>query len=55
MVLTDLSAICKKLDENSAVPEGLRLKAHEFVAEFNSFLQFRGKAPPLNMPKARNC
>lgn len=43
MVLTDLSAICKKLAENSAVPEGLRVKAREFVAEFNSLLQYRGK------------
>jgi hypothetical protein len=43
MVLTDLSAICKKLTENSAVPEGLRVKAREFVTEFNALLPVRGK------------
>jgi hypothetical protein len=43
MVLTDLSAICKKLTESSAVPEGLRARAGEFVMEFNTLLQVRGK------------
>ena len=43
MVLIDLAAICKKLSGNSAVPEGLRVKAGEFVAEFNSLLPARGK------------
>jgi hypothetical protein len=36
----------KKLTENSAVPEWLRVKAREFVAEFNSLLPVRAKAPP---------
>ena len=43
MVLSDLSAICEKLSENSAVPEHLRVRAHEFVVEFNTLLQARGK------------
>ena len=43
MVLTDLSAICKKLTENSAVPEELRVRAREFVTEFDTLLQAGGK------------
>jgi len=43
MVLTDLSAICKKLTESSAVPEGLRVQARQFVKEFDSLVPFRGK------------
>jgi hypothetical protein len=43
MVLTDLAGICKKLAENSAVPETLRVKAREFGEEFNSLLPVRGK------------
>ena len=42
-VLIDLAAICKKLAENSAVPEELRLRAREFVEEFDSLVTFRGK------------
>jgi hypothetical protein len=43
MVLTDLTAICEKLTESSAVPEELRRKAEEFVAEFNMLLPSKGK------------
>ena len=43
MVLTDLAAICKKLGENSAVPEELRVKARHFVQEFNLLEPYRGK------------
>ena len=43
MVLVDLAAICQKLTENSAVPEELRMKAHQFVEEFNLLLPYRGK------------
>jgi hypothetical protein len=43
MVLTDLAATCDKLSQNSAVPEELRGKAREFLAEFNSLLPVRGK------------
>ena len=43
MLLTDLSAICQKLGENSAVPEGLRARAREFLAEFNLLLPARGE------------
>ena len=43
MVLTDLAAICRKLAENSAVPEELRVKAHHFVQEFDSLEPYRGK------------
>lgn len=43
MVLTDLAAICKKLGENAAVPEELRVQARRLVEEFNSLLPYRGK------------
>jgi hypothetical protein len=43
MVLTDLAAICKKLAESPAFPENLRVRAHEFVLEFNSLVPVRGK------------
>ena len=41
MVLTDLSAICQKLTESAAVPEHLRVRAAEFVMEFNTLLPAR--------------
>ena len=43
MVLTDLAAICKKLSENSAVPEQLQVQAARFVDQFNELLPYRGK------------
>lgn len=43
MVLTDLAAICKKLADNPAIPEELRVQAVKFVGEFNSLLPYRGK------------
>ena len=43
MVLSDLAAICKKIAENSAVPEKLRVKAGEFVEEYDSLVPHRGK------------
>ena len=43
MVLTDLAAICDKLSENSFVPEDVRVKARDFVTQFNSLLPVRGK------------
>ena len=43
IVLTDLAGIWKKLAENSAVPENLRLQAREFGAEFDALAQYRGK------------
>ena len=46
MVLTDLAGICKKLIENSAVPENLRVKAREFGEEFDTLAPHRGKATP---------
>lgn len=42
MVLTDLAAICQKLAENSAVPEELRMRASQFVTEFEALLPARG-------------
>jgi hypothetical protein len=47
MVLSDLAAICKKVAENSAVPDDLRADAREMVEEFNSLLPVRGKGNPL--------
>lgn len=46
MVLSDLAAICKKLSENSAVPEQLRERASEFVEGFNSLVPYRGQGTP---------
>lgn len=43
MVLTDLVGICKKLAENSAVPEKLRVEARKFGEEFDSLSPYRGK------------
>ena len=43
MVLIDLAAICKKLNENAAVPEELRVKARQFGEEFDSLLPVRGQ------------
>ena len=44
MVLCDLAAICKKLAGEPAVLEDLRLKAGEFVEEYNSLLPDRGRS-----------
>lgn len=43
MVLTDLAEICKKLTDNSAVSETLRVQARQLVAEFDSLAPYRGK------------
>jgi hypothetical protein len=43
MVLTDLAGICKKLAENSAVPEHLRVRARECVEEYESLSPYLGK------------
>ena len=43
MVLIDLAAICKKLAENSGVPEELQVQARQFVEEFDSLAPYRGK------------
>jgi len=45
-VLTDLAEICKKLADNSAVPETLRVQARQFVVEFNSLAPYRSKGTP---------
>ena len=42
MVVMDLAAICKKLAENSVVPNNLREEARKFVKEFDSLLPARG-------------
>ena len=46
MVLTDLAGICKKLAENSAVPENVQAKARELGEEFDSLSPYRGKGTP---------
>jgi hypothetical protein len=43
MVLGDLAAICKKLADNSAVPERLRQQAGELVKEHDALVPFHGK------------
>jgi hypothetical protein len=43
MVLTDLATLCKKLSEDTGAPGSVRVKAGEFVAEYNSLLPARGQ------------
>jgi hypothetical protein len=45
-VVMDLAAICKKLADNSVVPDNLRGQARELVADFDSLLPARGKGTP---------
>jgi hypothetical protein len=47
VVLSDLAAICKKLAENSAVPDEMRVHARELVREFELLLPDRGKGTPF--------
>jgi hypothetical protein len=42
-ILTDLAGLCKKLAENSAVPETLRVEARKLGEEFDSLSPHRGK------------
>lgn len=51
MVVMDLAAICRKLAENSIVPDNLRAEAHELVEEFDSLLPARGKGTPSEHAK----
>jgi len=44
MVLSDLAALCKKLAEEPIVVEELRVRAGEFIAEYNSLLEYRGRS-----------
>ena len=46
MVVVDLAAICKKLAENSIVPDNLREEARDMVEEFDTILPYRGKGGP---------
>ena len=43
VMVLNLAAICQKLVDNSAVPEGLRVQARDLEGEFNSLLPVRGK------------
>jgi hypothetical protein len=43
MVVGDLAAICKKVAENSAVPDGLRVTARGMVEEYESLLPTHGR------------
>ena len=51
-VLTDLAAIFKKLADNSEVPEYFRVKAREFVEEFDWPSPYRGKATAAQYSEA---
>jgi hypothetical protein len=42
-VLSDLSAICKKLANDPVVPDDLRERAREMVEEFNALAEVRGR------------
>jgi hypothetical protein len=44
MVLTDLATICRKLADDPAVLEDLRVRAAEFVSEYESFREYRGRS-----------
>jgi len=46
MVLVDLAGICKKLADNSAVPDALRARARQFAQEFDTLLPDPGKGTP---------
>ena len=52
MVLIDLAEICKKLADNSAVPDTLRAEARKFREEFDSLLPDRGKGTPAQHAQA---
>src|SRR5215472_17073240 len=39
MVLSDLATICKKIAENSAVPENLRVQADTFIKKYDSLVK----------------
>jgi len=43
MVLMDLAAICKKLADNSVVPNNMRVEASTLLEEFDALLPARGK------------
>jgi hypothetical protein len=45
-VVCDLAAICKKVAENSAIPNDLREKARALVQEFEALFPARGKGNP---------
>jgi len=51
-VVMDLAAICKKLADNSVVPDSLRGQARELVEEFDSLLPARGKGTPSEHAEA---
>jgi hypothetical protein len=46
MVVSDLAAICKKVAENSAVPDNLGATASDLVAEYEALLPARGRGNP---------
>ena len=52
MVLSDLAGICKKLAENSAVPEKLRVEARKFGEEFDLLAPYRGKGTAVQHAQA---
>ena len=52
MVLIDLAGICKKLADNSAVPDSPREEARKFEDEFDSLLPHRGKGTPAQHAQA---
>ena len=52
MLLIDLAEICKKLADNSAVPDTLRAEARKFGEEFDSLLPHRGKGTPAQHGQA---
>ena len=46
MVVVGLAEICRKLADNSVVPNNLRVEARGLVEEFDSLLPARGKGTP---------
>ena len=52
MVLSNLAEICRRLAENSDLPNDLRANACQFVEEFDSLLPARGKGTPAQHAEA---
>jgi hypothetical protein len=46
MVLVDLAGICRKLANNSAVPDRLRARARQFADEFDTLVAHYGSGTP---------
>lgn len=46
MLLVDLAGICKKLADNSAVPDQLCTRARQLIREFDTLVTYYGNSTP---------